>query len=239
MCLEQEQLTMAKILLVEDDEPLARFVRDSLSREHYAVEAVTSGLQAYEMLRAYSYDLIILDWELPGKPGVEVCREFRNGGGKTPVLMLTGKGTIPDKEVGFDSGADDYLTKPFHIKELLMRLRALLRRPGELLEDVLRAGNMCLYPDKFRITRDGKDLQLVRMEFSLLEFFMRNPNRVISAEGLLERVWKSESEATVDAIRTTIVRLRKKIDLDGRPSLIQNVYGMGYKFVPEETEGPQ
>ena len=161
-----------------------------------------------------------------------MLEEFRASGGNAPVLMLTGKDSISDKELGLDTGADDYLTKPFHGKELTARIKALLRRPPNLVSDVLKVGDLVLERADFRVTRNGQEVRLLPKEFALLEFFMRYPNRVFSAEALLERVWVSESEATVDAVTSCIKRLRKKLEIDGDKSPISTVHGVGYKLVP-------
>lgn len=225
---------MAKILLVEDDMGLSRMVRDWLTFEHHLVETADNGRDGLDKLQFYQYDLVILDWELPEISGIELCKEFRSRGGSTPVLMLTGKGTIGDKESGFEAGADDYLTKPFHMKELSMRLRALLRRSSSSLQsDTLKFRDLTLEPSSHRLTRDGKDLQLLPKEFALLEFLMRHPNQVFSAEALLSRVWASETDTTVDAVSTCIKRLRKKVDVEGKSSVIKTVHGVGYKLEAE------
>jgi DNA-binding response OmpR family regulator len=223
---------MAKILLVEDDRDLAGMVIDWLKFEHHLVEAVHDGEDAVNMLKSYQFDVIILDWQLPKLEGVDVLRNYRTGGGQTPVLMLTGKGAIAEKEVGLDAGADDYLTKPFHMKELSARLRALLRRPGNVTGNVLSARDICLEPATFRVTKGGADIQLLPKEFALLEFLMRHPNQVFSADALLDRVWKSESNVSPETVRTCLKRLRRKIDTEEQDSLIQTLHGVGYKLSP-------
>src|SRR5262249_36190527 len=135
---------MPKILLVEDDLGLAKMIRDWLIFEHHQVDHVADGNEGAEKLKFYNYDMVILDWMLPGKTGVQIVREYRDQRGATPVLMLTGRDTVPDKEVGLDSGADDYLTKPFHMKELSARVRALLRRPGHRIQEELRIGDVVI-----------------------------------------------------------------------------------------------
>lgn len=225
---------MAKILLVEDDLGLQRMVRDWLTFEHHLVETADNGRDGMDKLQFYEYDLVILDWELPSMTGIEICKAFRTQGGTTPVLLLTGKGTISDKESGFEAGADDYLTKPFHLKELSLRLRSLLRRSSTALQgDTLKFRDLELEPSNHCVMRQGKDLQLLPKEFALLEFFMRHPNQVFSAESLLSRVWTSENETSVDAVSTCIKRLRKKVDIEGQPSVIKTVHGVGYKLEPE------
>lgn len=222
---------MAKILIVEDDLDLASMVVDWLKFEHYSVELVYSGTEGLDRLQSSEYDAIILDWELPGITGIEVCQQFRAEGGTTPMIMLTGKDLVSDKLTGLDAGADDYLTKPFNMKELSARLRAVLRRPAGLLDNVLKVGQLELEPTKYLVRKEGVELQLLPKEFSLLEFFMRHPNQVFSAEALIQRVWMSDSEATGDAIRTCLKRLRKKLDdNDETKPIIQTVHGVGYRL---------
>ncbi len=222
---------MAKILIVEDEPDLSEPVRAYLTHEHHLVEVVADGLEAMERLRFYKYDVIILDWMLPGMQGVEVCKGFRDSGGTTPILMLTSRRQTNDKIIGLDAGADDYLTKPFDVHEVSARVRALLRRPQTVHSNVLRVRNIILETSTFRVTREGTDIQLLPKEFALLEFFMRHPNQVFSAEALLDRVWSSESEASPETIRTYIKRLRQKIDRkDEQSSIISTVHGVGYKL---------
>jgi DNA-binding response OmpR family regulator len=224
---------MAKILIVEDEQDFYEPIRAFLTRDHHVVEVVENGLEALDRLRFYKYDVIIMDWMLPGMQGVDVCREFRSSGGTTPILMLTAKTATGEKISGLDAGADDYLTKPFDVGEVSARVRALLRRPAALTGNVLKLGQIVLERDTHRVTKTGEEIQLLPKEFALLEFFMRHPNQVFSAEALLDRVWASDSEASPETIRTYIKRLRQKIDSKDGPSLIQTVHGVGYKFSVE------
>lgn len=224
---------MAKILIVEDEADFYEPIRAFLAREHHVVEVVENGLEALDRLRFYKYDAIIMDWMLPGMQGVDVCREYRSSGGTTPILMLTAKTATGEKISGLDAGADDYLTKPFDVGEVSARVRALLRRPATLTGNVLKLGQIVLERDTHRVTKTGEEIQLLPKEFALLEFFMRHPNQVFSAEALLDRVWASDSEASPETIRTYIKRLRQKIDNKDVPSLIQTVHGVGYKFSVE------
>jgi DNA-binding response OmpR family regulator len=217
---------MAKVLLIEDDKDLANMVRTYLLFEHHSVESLFDGQRATEYLRSFPYDVIILDWELPEKSGIEVLKEFREHGGTTPVLMLTGKTDISEKEKGLDAGADDYLAKPFEMRELGARVRALLRRPAMTLSNTLRAGDIVLDASKYKAWKLDQPISLVPKEFKLLEFFMRHPNQVFTPEALLNRVWPTESESTEEALRTAIKRLRKKIDPDGK--LLRTIHGVGY-----------
>lgn len=219
---------MAKILVVEDDHELAGSVKDWLSFDRHTVEHVDTGTEGLDRLKESKYELVILDWELPGITGPEILRQFRSGGGMTPVLILTGKRSMKDKEEGFESGCDDYLTKPFQGKELSLRVKALLRRPQQVVSAVLKYGDIELDPDEFRVSRAGEDVRLVPKEFALLEFLMRNSRKLFSADELLQRVWASDADATADALTTCIKRLRKKMDREGEPSIIRNVHGVGY-----------
>jgi DNA-binding response OmpR family regulator len=176
---------MAKILVVDDDKDLAGMLEDTLAVEHHTVELIHHGEEARDMLRVYKFDAVVLDWDLPGVSGLEVLRGLRGRGDTTPVLMLTGKSALDSKEQGLDSGADDYLTKPFEAREFTARVRALLRRASGLASNVLRARDVELDPATFSVTKNGAPVKLVQREFQLLEFFMRNPNRVFSAEAIL------------------------------------------------------
>jgi DNA-binding response OmpR family regulator len=227
---------VAKILVVEDDVSLCNAINDYLALEHHKTEFINDGHEAMQRLKVYGYDLIILDWELPKASGVEILRDFRSRGGTTLVLMLTGRSAIGDKEVGLDAGADDYLTKPFHAKELAARVRALLRRPQMLTGTVLKVGNLSLDLTNYLVKRGDSEIRLLPKEFTLLEFMMRHPNRVFAAEALLNRVWSDESDATPGALTTCIGRLRKKIDLEGKPSLIRTVHGVGYTLDPGQQQ---
>jgi DNA-binding response OmpR family regulator len=223
---------MAKILVVEDDRQLSNLIVDWLKGEGHLPEAVVKGTDGLEYLRSFKFDLVILDWDLPGLSGLDVCREFRNEGGKTPILMLTGKTHIDEKAVGLDSGADDYLTKPFHFKELGARLRALLRRPAAVQTSILAAGWLTLDPAAHQVQSHRKDLSLQPKEFALLEFFMRHPNQPFSSEAIIERVWASDTDAAPDTVRIQIMRLRSKIDESGKESMIRTIHRVGYMFVP-------
>jgi DNA-binding response OmpR family regulator len=221
---------MTKILLVEDDADLARTVEEWLGFEHYTIESVRNGADGMERLRMCKYDAIILDWSLPDMTGLEICKRFRSHQGATPIIMLTAKSSIADRESGLDSGADDYLTKPFAMKELSARLRALLRRPHKILPGVLTAKDVELDPGKHKVSRSGKDIDLLPKEFALLEFLMKNPDQVFSGEELLRRVWHTDSDATAEAIRTCLKRLRRKLGETDDNSIIETIYGVGYRL---------
>ncbi len=226
---------MAKILVVEDDEDVALSISDALAVEHHTVECVHDGKEGLDRLKFYKYDLAILDWNLPNLSGVDICSQFRERGGNIPILMLTGKNQTVDKISGLNSGADDYLTKPFDVHELGARVRALLRRPAAVTGNTLAAGDFQLDTQTFRVTRKGEEIKLLPKEFAVLEFLIRHKNQVFGVDSLLDRVWHSESDASPDAVRQCIARLRKKIDVDGEPSLITTVVGVGYKVDAPES----
>jgi DNA-binding response OmpR family regulator len=220
---------MSKILIVEDNQALSDSIKDVLEFDHHDVTAVTDGAIGLEYALSGSFDLIVLDRQLPNMQGTEICAAFRNKGGQTPVLMLTALGSVNQKAEGFDSGVDDYLTKPFAMQELVMRVKALLKRPPLQISDKLTAGNITLDSQSKTVTVSGEDLKLKPLEFSVLEYFLLHPNKVISAEELLKRVWKSETDASTDSVYTSINRLRKKLGAPADQHL-QTVHGLGYKL---------
>jgi DNA-binding response OmpR family regulator len=222
---------MAKILVVEDDQQLAKLISTWLGEESHVVEVVQDGDTGLDRLRFYSYDVAVLDWDLPKISGPEICRIFRSGGGHIPILMLTGKSDIADKLAGFDAGADDYLTKPFHPRELSARLRALLSRPTQSVKRVLSVGDLELDSQTHVVQKGGKPLHLMPREFALLEFFMLHPDEPFSTEALLNRIWPSSSEVSTDLVKVYIAKLRKKIDSEGESSPIVTVHGVGYKLL--------
>lgn len=223
---------MAKILVVEDDADVNRTICNALTYEHHTVESVLDGTDALDRLKAYNYDVVVVDWQLPGLSGLEVCREYRSKGGKALMIMLTGKSKLTEKEEGLDAGYDDYLTKPFDVRELSARIRALLRRVSSRISgNVLESGNVKLEPNTYRVTRAGKEIKLVPKEFAILEFLMRHPNIVFSCEALMSRIWTADEESSPEIIRTHIKNLRKKLEVAGQPELIGTVHGVGYRLV--------
>jgi len=221
---------MAKILLVEDDEPLALTIEKSLTVEHYTVERAVDGEEGWARLIGSDFDLVILDWNLPGRSGLSICREYRERGGSTPILMLTGKTAIHEKEAGFESGADDYLTKPFSMRELSVRIKALMRRPPKLIPKILQVGDIRLDPVNFNVWRGEQSVQLMPIDFALLEFLMRNPNSTFSQDALIQRVWHSDKDATSDSLRSAIRRIRQKLDDDSGESIIETIPRVGYRL---------
>lgn len=220
---------MAKILLVEDDEVLTEQIENYLRAKDFTVESCHDGIEAAEILQMSKFDLIIIDWGLPGVSGVEIVRKFRQSGGVTPILMLTGKNKVDEKETGFDAGADDYLTKPFDARELHARARALLRRPPEFQGVRLEANGLAIDTSSHQAFFNDKLLTLQPREFQLLEFLLRHKGKAVRTQELLEHVWSSDSDVASETLYTYIRALRKKIQgLGGDPSLIATVHAVGY-----------
>jgi DNA-binding response OmpR family regulator len=223
---------MAKILLVEDEVDLADTIVEWLSEEYHLVEVEAHGDIALQRLSTGTYDLAILDVMLPGMNGLNICRALRQSGAAIPVLMLTARKSIDAKEAGLDAGADDYLTKPFQLRELSARIRALLRRPQTTPSNILTVGDLSLDRITCVVTKSGEPIHLLPKEFALLELFMRNVGKVISIDSLLDRVWGTDSSIVPETVRTNIKTLRKKIDSPSGASYIHTVHGQGYKMEP-------
>lgn len=219
---------MSKILLVEDELDLLELTSIALSARGYSVQKCSSGDEALGMLRVYKFDLVILDWMMPDITGIEVLKQYREMGGNLPVLMPTAKASADDKEFGLDSGADDYLTKPFEIKELSARVRALLRRPANVSSTLLEVGDIRIDPASCRVEKAGSEIHLRPKVYDLLLFFMRHPDQVFTAEALMERVWMDDSTASPDTVRTHIKLLRRSVHIDGATDLIETIRGKGY-----------
>ena len=221
---------MAKILIVEDEADLAELVKNWLVKDHHLVEIADDGLEALIRMETNNYDVVILDIMLPSVNGMEICKRYRKSGGSAGIIMVTAKGHVDDKETGLDSGADDYMTKPFQLKELAARVRAVLRRNHGPAQDVMRFRDLEIDVNEFKVMKGGHEVHLLPKEFRLLEFFLRHPHQVFSAEDILSSVWESDTEALLDTVRGHITRVRKKLDTAGTPSIIATVYGVGYKL---------
>lgn len=221
---------MAKILIIEDNADLALAVSEMLADLHHDVDSARSGTEGLEKLQYYEYDAVLLDLSLPGIGGLEICKKIRDARKLLPVLIITGEHGMHSKEQLFDAGADDYLTKPFHFRELAARIRALLRRASGNLSNTLKGGDISLDPSSRRVTLRGANVDLLPKEFALLEFFMRHQGEVFTPEALLDHVWSSGSDASPEALRMCIARLRKKIAGADGESSIRTMHGFGYKF---------
>jgi DNA-binding response OmpR family regulator len=228
-------LPVSKILLVDDDDNIILSVEEILTRNGYIVDIANRVEDADAMLAGFTFDLIILDWMLPGITGIDFLAKIRARGITTPVIMLTGMGESENKIRGLETGADDYLTKPFNREELLSRVRAVLRRPAMISQgSELQVSGVLLDTKSLKVTWHNKELQLTRQEYQLLELLMRNKNEVFSHDALVERAWSSFSESSPDTVRTHMSRLRRKFEeISDQPCPIRTVYGKGYMFVSE------
>lgn len=220
---------MTKILLVEDDELIAASVHDMLVAERFTVEAVGDGLDAWHRLEALDYDLVVLDWNLPRMEGVEILTRLRAIKNSTPVIMLTANSGAESRITGLETGADDYLAKPFVMRELLARIKAILRRPQEIKGEVLTVGDITLDISQFKCYLKGAEIKLLPKEFALLQYLMQNKGRVFSVEELLDRLWSLDSDSSVDAARKCVTRLRQKVNLPDAEPVVKTVIGRGYK----------
>jgi two-component system copper resistance phosphate regulon response regulator CusR len=217
-----------RILLVEDDPGVRRFVVKGLREQAYAVDTAATGEDALYQADINEYDLIILDVMIPPPDGFEVCRRLRKAGRRMPILMLTARDAVEDRVSGLDRGADDYLTKPFEFRELLARLRALLRRSAELHPPSLSVGDLVLDTAAQSATRGGHAISLTHKEYALLEYLVRNAGRVVSRADIAEHVWDETFDPFSNLIEVYINRLRRKIDPDGSSGLLQTRRGAGY-----------
>jgi DNA-binding response OmpR family regulator len=216
-----------RILLVEDERRVANFVSRALRENAYAVDLADTGEKAIEMATHNTYDSILLDIRLPGLSGLQVCRELRDARIDTPILMLTARGLVEQRVEGLDSGADDYLTKPFAVAELLARVRALIRRRATGGR-VLRYGDLELDRHKRRVTRAGRAIPLTAKEFALLEFLLSRAPEAVPRTEIIERVWDMHFDPGTNLVEVYINRLRQKIAVEGDSRLIQTVHGIGY-----------
>jgi DNA-binding response OmpR family regulator len=222
-----------RLLLVEDNKRLSDSLRLTLEDDGYAVDAVFDGLDGEELGRMDAYDVIILDVMLPGKNGVDVCRSLRNLRVKTPILMLTARDALEDRVLGLDSGADDYLVKPFEVDELRARLRALLRREADEKGGILQVDDLVLDPAMHTVRRADQLVELTSKEFALLEYLMRHPNRLITREMAETHLWSYENIVASNVVDVYIRRLRRKIDDPFKDKLLETVRGSGYRIREE------
>ncbi|PYN95286.1 MAG: DNA-binding response regulator [Candidatus Rokuibacteriota bacterium] len=217
-----------RVLVVEDDRKAARLLSKGLQEEGFVVDVAHSGDEADDTADARDYDVIVLDWLLPGKDGLAVCRDLRARGVATPILMLTARDALDDRVKGLNTGADDYLTKPFAFAELLARLHALLRRSDLIRPLVLRVADLSLDPVSHRVTRAGVPVRLTPKEYAILEKLMRHVGEVVTRARLGEAVWESEHDSLTNLVDVHVSHLRRKVDPEGTVPLIQTVRGRGY-----------
>lgn len=217
-----------RLLVVEDEATLADAVVDLLRSESYAVDLAADGETASELMDVNTYDCVLLDWALPGRSGMELLADWRAAGDETPVLMLTGRTAVEDRVSGLDMGADDYLTKPFSLVELLARVRSLIRRRSKPLQTALRAGDVEMDRAARRVTVAGHMVELSPKEFSLLEYLLGHVGEVVTRTDLIEHVWDDSFDSLSNLVDVTIYKLRKKIDSGGGGKLLHTVKGVGY-----------
>jgi DNA-binding response OmpR family regulator len=221
-----------RVLVVDDDRKLASMVRRELTDQGYAVDVAYDGEEGLAFAELGPYDLILLDVVMPGMDGLSVCRRLREQKVRTPVLMLTARAHVDERVGGLDSGADDYLVKPFNFRELHARVRALLRRGDAPKEPVLRVGDVSVDTVAHEVRRGGQPIDLTGKEYAILEYFARNPNRVLSRSQIAEHAWNYDFEAESNIIDVYVGNLRRKLgDRDGAP-LLRTVRGVGYKLTP-------
>src|ERR1022692_2605016 len=232
-------MKQVRILLVEDESRVAAFIAKGLREQTYAVDIAPDGEQALYHAAVNEYDLVILDVMLPLKDGHAVCRELRAAGFGAPILMLTARAAVDDRVAGLDSGADDYLAKPFDFKELLARLRALLRRSKGLRPQVLQVADLALNTGSHAVTRAGRPVSLTAKEYALLEFLLLHQDRVVGREAIAEHVWDESFDAFTNVIDVYIKRLRAKLDAGGAPRLIHTRRGEGYILTAKAEAGDE
>lgn len=222
-----------RLLVVEDEKKVASFIKQGLEEEGYAVDVALNGEEGLGMALDRVHDLVILDISLPKMDGFQVLKKLRQQKVNTPVLLLTVRATIEDKVLGLDAGADDYLTKPFAFQELVARVRALLRRRAEAGPAILQIGELILDPARRIVSRGGEKIDLTSKEFALLEYFMRNPGRVLTRTMIIEHVWNYDFDTMTNIIDVYVNYLRKKIESGPGAKLIHTVRGVGYVLKTE------
>jgi DNA-binding response OmpR family regulator len=215
-----------KILVIEDEHKIANSIKKGFIQETWTVDLAFDGEDGYDLATSEEYDVIVLDLMLPKLSGIEICKKLRKEKIHTPILMLTARGELNDRVEGLDSGADDYLVKPFAFEELLARIRALARRPREAKEEILRIKNLTLNSKTFEVKKGDNEISLSRKEFALLEYLMKNSGKLLSKETIISHVWDYEADILPNTVEVFVGYLRNKIGKDH----IKTVRGFGYKF---------
>jgi DNA-binding response OmpR family regulator len=225
-----------KVLIVEDEHKIANLIKQGLEQERFVVDVAYDGTTGFDFASSEPYDVIILDRLLPGTDGLEICKKLRASGIHLPILMLTAKGQLADKVEGLNSGADDYLTKPFAFEELLARIKALVRRPKATTSNILQVEDLSLNIDTYEIKRGREQITLSSKEFSLLEYLMRHENKTLTKAQIINHVWSYEANILPNTVEVFIGYLRNKVDrpFKDKTNLIQTVRGFGYKIGGEK-----
>ncbi len=221
-----------RVLVVEDEHKIANSIKKGLEQESYAVDVAYVGNEGFDLASTEEYDIMILDILLPGMNGIEICKKLRDLQIHTPIIMLTAKGQIEDKVTGLDAGADDYLTKPFAFEELVARIRALSRRPKNTQGSILIVNDLSLDTITFEVKRDKRLINLSSKEYSLLQYLMRHPNRVMTKDQIINHVWDYDADVLPNTVEVYIGYLRNKIDkpFKNKPPLIHTIRGFGYRL---------
>ncbi len=224
-----------RILIVEDETTIANFIKEGLEEEGFAVDTADNGKRGLQLALSNldEYDVILLDWMLPGLNGIEICRAVRKENKSVPIIFLTAKDTVDDAVFGLESGANDYIRKPFSFEELLARIRVLMRK-NEVETVVFTISDIEMNIEKHTITKSGKPVELTQREFALFEFFLRNKGKVCRRTRIIEKVWDIHFDYDNSIIDVYINFLRKKLDDPGKPSIIQTIRGIGYKIEADE-----
>lgn len=221
-----------RLLIIEDDHKIANAIKKGLEQESFACDVSFDGRDGLASALVTDYDMIILDRMLPETDGIKICQAIRKKGMNVPIIMLTAKDKVEDRVEGLNAGADDYLVKPFAFQELLARVRALLRRPSKLEDNVLTVSDLTLNTLTFEVMRDKKSISLSSREFSLLEYLMRNPKRILTKDNIIAHVWDYDADILPNTVEVYVGYIRNKIDkpFKSKPALIQTVRGFGYKI---------
>jgi DNA-binding response OmpR family regulator len=225
-----------RILIVEDEPAIAKNIAEYLRQQTFAVDIAYDGNKGWEFAKNNTYDVCLLDWMLPGMTGLELCQKLRGINPQAAIIMLTARDTLDDRVTGLGTGADDYLVKPFELRELLARIQALLRRSSRTEVDgqILRVGDLSLNTDTKHVERAGKEIHLTRKLYQLLEFLMRNAGKVVSKSDIEAHVWDAHAELWSDVVRSHIQKLRKELDDGSSIQIIRTVHGMGYTIDPSQ-----
>jgi len=221
-----------KVLIIEDEHKIANSIKKGLEQESYAVDVAYEGIEGYDLASSEEYDVIILDLMLPGMDGITINKKLREENIHTPILILTAKGQIDEKVDGLNAGADDYLVKPFAFAELLARIKALSRRPRKTLSTILKVGDLSLDTMSYEVRRGETTINLSKKEYSLLEYMMRHPNKILNKDQIINNVWNYEADILPNTVEVYIGYLRNKIDkvFPKEPELLHTVRGFGYKI---------